>query len=84
MDSYPAPTVSIEGESSNLMNRELAGWELEIKQKLRRRLRQKLECHFKSHFEKWSDEKFPLFPWKTLLHVLLIGLVTSQVSLPNF
>jgi len=44
-------------------------------------LRQKLKHHFKSHFEKWTNENFPLFPWKAMLHILLIILVTAQVSL---
>ncbi|XP_065902181.1 mucolipin-3-like [Dysidea avara] len=41
-------------------------------------LREKLRHQFKNHIEKWTDKEFPLFPWKTLLHVVLIGLVTAQ------
>ena len=46
-------------------------------------LREKLRHQFKNHIEKWTDKEFPLFPWKTLLHVVLIGLVTAQVSSAN-
>jgi len=43
-------------------------------------MRAKLRHHFKSHIEKWTDETKRRFPWKLILHILLILLVTTQVS----
>ena len=43
-------------------------------------IKERLIRHFKSHIQKWIDEKHPQFPWKATLHILLVVLVTAQVS----
>jgi len=44
------------------------------------RMKQRLLRHFCSHLEKWIDRDRPRFPWKATLHILLVALVTGQVS----
>ncbi|XP_065902040.1 mucolipin-3-like isoform X2 [Dysidea avara] len=44
-------------------------------------MKTKLRYHFKSHIEKWKDETRRRFPWKLTLHILLILLVTAQISI---
>ena len=43
-------------------------------------MKKRLRYHFKSHIEKWTDENRRRFPWKLILHVLLLAIVTVQVS----
>jgi len=45
-----------------------------------REMKKRLRYHFKSHIEKWTDEDRRRFPWKLILHVLLLAIVTAQVS----
>lgn len=40
----------------------------------------KLRYHFRSHIGKWTDKTRRRFPWKLILHILLLLLVTTQVS----
>ena len=42
-------------------------------------LRKILEFHFKSPFEKWKFEERRRFPWKLLVQIICIVLVTLQV-----
>ena len=44
------------------------------------RMKKRLLYHFKSHIGKWRDEHQRRFPWKLVLHVLLLIVVTTQVS----
>lgn len=48
----------------------------DIKTKL---IKFKIICHFKNHLAKWRYTKNP--PIKGILHILLVGLVTAQVSI---
>ena len=45
-----------------------------------RKMKKRLSYHFKSHIEKWTDKTRRRFPWKLALHVLLLIIVTTQVS----
>jgi len=45
-----------------------------------REMKKRLRYHFKSHIEKWTDENRRRFPWKIMLHLLLLVIVTTQVS----
>jgi len=45
------------------------------------RIKQRLRYQFQDHIQKWMDIKHRRFPWKATLHVLLMILVTIQVSL---
>ena len=45
-----------------------------------REMKKKLRYHFMSHIAKWTDEDRRRFPWKLMLHVLLLVIVTTQVS----
>ena len=42
-------------------------------------LREVLNFHFKDPFEKWNFEKRRRFPWKLLMQIICIVLVTIQV-----
>ena len=44
------------------------------------RMKEKLRHQFQDHISKWIQYKHPRFPWKLILHLLLVGLVTAQVS----
>ena len=41
------------------------------------RMKKKINLHFESHLQKWKRQRFP---FKVTLHLLLIVLVTTQVS----
>jgi len=43
-------------------------------------MKKRLRYHFKSHIGKWRDEHQRRFPWRLVLHLLLLIIVTSQVS----
>ena len=40
-------------------------------------MKEKVNRHFENHKKKWKRQKFP---WKVLLHILLVVSVTVQVS----
>ncbi|XP_065902091.1 mucolipin-3-like isoform X2 [Dysidea avara] len=44
------------------------------------KVKQRLKYQFQDHIQKWMDIKHRRFPWKATLHVLLVILVTIQVS----
>lgn len=44
------------------------------------RIKEKLRHQFQDHIHKWVHYKRPRFPWKIVLHLLLVGFVTAQVS----
>lgn len=44
------------------------------------RMKEKLRHQFQDHIHKWVHYKHPRFPWKLALHLLLVGMVTAQVS----
>ena len=41
-------------------------------------MKRDINRHFRNHFEKWDQDQ--KFPWKGTLHLLLVALVTTQVS----
>jgi len=43
-------------------------------------MKKRLRYHFKSHIAKWTDGNRRRFPWKLILHILLLAIVTIQVS----
>ena len=45
-----------------------------------REMKKRLRYHFKSLVEKWTNEDKRRFPWKLILHVLLLVIVTIQVN----
>ena len=44
-------------------------------------MRKRIRYHFKDHIRKWRDTERPRFPWKMILHFLLVVVVTVQVRL---
>ena len=48
-----------------------------MKERLDNRMKKKINLHFESHLQKWKRQRFP---FKVTLHLLLIVLVTTQVS----
>jgi len=42
------------------------------------RIKEKLRHQFHDHIRKWVS--YSRFPWKVILHLLLVGLVTAQAS----
>ena len=47
------------------------------------RMKKRIKYHFTDHIRRWimdSDQR--RFPWKLILHLLLVALVTTQVSDP--
>ena len=45
-----------------------------------RRMKERLQYHFQDHIQKWTNMKGRRFPWKLVLHLLLVVSVTVQVS----
>ena len=43
------------------------------------RMRKRIRYHFQDHIRKWRDTERPRFPWKMVLHFLLVIVVTVQV-----
>lgn len=44
-------------------------------------MRKRIRNHFKDHIRKWKDSERPRFPWKMILYISLVVVVTVQVSL---
>lgn len=40
-------------------------------------IKKKVNLHFQNHLQKWKRQKFP---WKPIFHILLVVLITVQVS----
>jgi len=51
-----------------------------LKERTDHRMKERLRRHFQDHIQKWSRDKHPRFPWKAVLHLLLVVFVTVQVS----
>ena len=49
-------------------------------EKVDTRIKERLKHQFQDHINKWIYNRHPRFPWKLALHLLLVGLVTAQVS----
>ena len=47
-------------------------------------MRKRIQHHFQDHIRKWKDSERPRFPWKMILHLLLVIVVTIQVSHPGY
>ena len=45
-------------------------------------MKSKLHHHFKSHIGKWTNKNRRKFPWKVILHIILVLLITTQVCEP--
>ena len=45
------------------------------------KMRKRIRYHFKDHIKKWRDKERPRFPWKMILHFLLVIVVSIQVWL---
>ena len=65
MDSYPPGNVETGAPKSKESRKE------------DNRMKKKINLHFESHLQKWKRQRFP---FKVTLHLLLIVLVTTQVS----
>ena len=44
-----------------------------------RKMKEMLHYHFQDHIQKWTNRKHRRFPWKLVLHLLLVVSVTAQV-----
>ena len=44
-------------------------------------MKKRIRYHFKDHIKKWRDTERPRFPWKMILHFLLVIIVSVQVRL---
>ena len=44
------------------------------------KMKKRIQYHFKDHIRRWTDANRRRFPWKVILHLLLVVLVTTQVS----
>ena len=51
------------------------GWEKE-----ECRMKKRIQYHFMDHIRRWMDSDQRRFPWKMILHLLLVALVTTQVT----
>ncbi|XP_065902044.1 mucolipin-3-like isoform X2 [Dysidea avara] len=57
-------------------------WTTKIqKERADHRIKKRLQLHFQDHIQKWSRDTHPRFPWKAVLHLLLVVFVTVQVSI---
>ena len=45
-----------------------------------KRMKERLHYQFQDHIQKWTDRNHRRFPWKLVLHLLLVVSVTVQVS----
>ena len=45
------------------------------------KMKKRIQYHFKDHVKRWMDSDKRRFPWKLILHLLLVALVTTQVTL---
>ena len=43
-------------------------------------IKKRIQHHFQDHISKWKDTERPRFPWKMMLHILLVIIVTVQVG----
>ena len=44
------------------------------------KIKKRIQYHFKDHIKRWMDSDRRRFPWKLILHFLLVALVTTQVT----
>ena len=44
-------------------------------------MRKRIRHHFQDHIRKWKDSERPQFPWKMILHFILVIVVTIQVRI---
>ena len=44
------------------------------------KMKKRIQYHFTDHIRRWMDSDQRRFPWKMMLHLLLVALVTTQVS----
>ena len=44
------------------------------------RMKKRIQYHFMDHIRRWMDPDQRRFPWKVILHLLLVVLVTTQVT----
>ena len=49
-----------------------------VKDRRELEMKDAVKFHFQSHLQKWSKHR--KFPWKVIFHLLLVALVTIQVS----
>ena len=49
--------------------------------KIDKLMKDKINHHFENHLQKWKNRK--RFPFKVILDILLVALVTAQVSVAN-
>ena len=47
-------------------------------------MRKRIRHHFQDHIRKWKDSERPRFPWKMILHFLLVIVVTIQVRIYSY
>ena len=47
-------------------------------------MKKRIRHHFRDHIRKWTHVERPRFPWKMILHVLLVIVVTVQVRIYNY
>ena len=52
-----------------------SGWK-----KVECKMKKRIQYHFTDHIKRWMDSDQRRFPWKMILHLLLVALVTTQVT----
>ena len=67
-------------EREPLMNEDNEWTTKILKERADDRIKKRLQRHFQDHVQKWSRDIHPRFPWKAVLHLLLVVFVTVQVS----
>lgn len=56
-------------------------WKRKIGLKADCKMKKRIQYHFKNHISRWTDKNRRRFPWKVILHLLLVALVTTQVTI---
>ena len=68
--------LAIDRTKSNLEGGNNTGW-----MKAECRMKKRIQYHFTDHIRRWMDSDQRRFPWKLMLHLLLVVLVTTQVTI---
>lgn len=67
---------SVDLEDSDKIDSE---WRRKTAHKADCKMKKRIQYHFKDHIRRWKDGSRRRFPWKVILHLLLVVLVTTQV-----
>lgn len=48
------------------------------------KMKKRIQYHFKDHVKRWMNSDRRRFPWKLILHLMLVILVTTQVVILSY